>query len=370
MAEESNDKKKASPGSLTGDGIIGGVKKAGLPPDALVFVGKAGDFKPELEAIVYNSERAEQFNPKSVDEARKIADHEGVSWVTLFGVHDADLVGEMGNAFNIHSLLLEDILDTTQRPTSEVFEDSLFFSLKMLKWEEDKKHIRFEQVSVVLAEHVVLLFQEQPGDIFDGIRQRILTGKGVIRSKGADFLVYRLIDTVVDQYFITAEHIAQRIEKLEMEIMREPNAMHMTRLLKIKKQLLRLRRSIVPLRDNVSLLERSQHRFIHRSTLPYIRDVGDHIKEVIEMLDMYRETVTSLIDLYMTSTNNQMSQVMKVLTVITSIFIPLSFIAGVYGMNFEYMPELQQKYGYFWLWGVMALITIAMLLFFRRKKWL
>ncbi|WP_306639895.1 magnesium/cobalt transporter CorA [Sanyastnella coralliicola] len=351
-------------------GVSGGAQKAGLPPGALVFIGKPQNFEPHLEVITYTSEGAQQHEIATVSEAAELAKTEGVAWVTLFGIHKAEIVGEMGKNFGIHALMLEDILDTTQRPTSEVFGNLLFFSLKMLQWSETRRGITFEQVSFVLGPGHVLLFQDRPGDIFDGLRNRIISGKGQLRQRKGDFLVYRMIDTVVDQYFVAAEKIADRIERLEADIMREPREVHMSRLMKMKKQLLQMRRTIIPLRDNVGLLERSQHPLISPETLPYLRDVNDHIKEVIEMLDMYRETVTGLIDLYMSRTSNKMNEVMKVLTVVTSIFIPLSFFTGVYGMNFDNIPELHEKYGYFILWGVMISITIGMLIFFRRKKWL
>lgn len=355
---------------LSQDGVQGGARKAGLPPTTLVYVGKEYDFTAHIEAIVYDQNQCTEIAAKEASEAKLLIPESGVAWITLYGVHDVDMVSEIGKSFHLHTLLLEDILDTTQRPTSEVFDDHIFFSLKMLSWDDHKKTMHFEQVSLVLGERYVILFQEKPGDIYDSIRERIRTGKGLIRSKGADFLVYRLIDTLVDQYFIVAEKLHERIESLEGEILNKPDNSHMQRLLKTKKQLMRLRRSIMPLRENVASLERSSHRLIIPDTMPYIRDVSDHIKEVVEMLDMYRETVTSLIDMYMTSSSNQMNQVMKVLTVISTIFIPLTFITGLYGMNFEYMPELKWKFGYFGVWGIIVVATGALLYYFRKKTWL
>jgi magnesium transporter len=355
---------------LSQDGVHGGARKAGLPPSSLVYVGNAYDFTAHLEAIVYDSNSCTETAAKNAFDAKSLIPEKGVAWITLYGIHDVDMVSEIGKEFKVHSLLLEDILDTTQRPTSEVFDDHIYFSLKMLSWDDHKKNLHFEQVSLILGERYVILFQEKPGDIYDGIRERLRTGKGIIRGKSADFLVYRLIDTLVDQYFIVAEKLHERIESLEGEILKQPDSSHMQRLLKTKKQLMRLRRSIVPLRENVASLERSSHRLIEADTMPYIRDVSDHIKEVIEMLDMYRETVTSLIDMYMTSSSNQMNQVMKVLTVISTIFIPLTFITGLYGMNFENMPKLKWKYGYFAVWGIIVLATGGLLYYFRRKTWL
>lgn len=367
-SENENGKSSVHGSAYDDEGIVGGARKAGLPPDTLVYVGKAEAFKPQFEVVQFGPSSAQVLKPKKVVDVKTHADNEEVAWVTLFGLHKTALVAEMGEAFKIHHLLLEDVLDTTQRPTSEVFPHQLFFSLKMVQWK--KKNLHYEQISIVLSDRKVILFQERPGDIFDGIRQRIVQGKGVIRHRGADYLLYRLIDTVVDQYFLIAEQLSSRIEKLEAEVLQDPQEAHMNRLIKTKKQLLKLRRTILPLRDNVGRIERQQHDLILEETRPYFRDVSDHINEVIEMLDMYRETVTSLIDLYMSSASNQMNQVMKVLTVIATIFIPLTFIVGIYGMNFEHMPELHYKWAYPTVWVVMIVISVGLLVFFRKKKWI
>lgn len=345
-------------------------KKAGLPPGSLVYIGKEETFAPEIEVIQYEPNSATSHHNPEISQLKNLASSDNVAWITLFGIHDVAKVEEIGKQFGIHSLILEDILDTSQRPTSEAFEDALFFSLKMHQWNKQKTGLKTEQISVVLKKGQVLLFQQHPGDVYDGIRQRIETGKGIIRKKGEDFLVYRLIDTVVDQYFVIAETLAERIEKLEAEILRDPDETITARLIRTKKLLLRLRRHIVPLKDNVGLLERSQHPLIQKETFPYIKDVSDHIKEVIELLDLHRDTVTSLIDLYMSTTSNQMNEVMKVLTVITSIFIPLSFFAGIYGMNFDNIPELHYPNAYFIFWAVIGLITLGLIFYFKRKRWL
>ncbi|MFM1931713.1 MAG: hypothetical protein RL226_1016 [Bacteroidota bacterium] len=355
---------------LSQDGVSGGARKAGLPPTSLMYIGDHRDFTSHFEAIVYQPDGYQETALKDPLEVIKLIPEEGVAWITMYGIHDVDTVQQVGELFGLHTLLLEDILDTTQRPTTEVFDSHIFFSMKMLSWDNEKKSMHYEQVSIVLGDRFVLLFQEKPGDIYDVIRDRLRTGKGLLRAKGADFLVYRLIDTLVDQYFIVAEKLHERIESLEGDLFKRPDPTHIQRLLKTKKQLMRLRRTIMPLRENVSSLERASHHYIHGETLPYFRDVSDHIKEVVEMLDMYRETVTSLMDLYMTSSSNQMNQVMKVLTVISTIFIPLTFITGLYGMNFKNMPELEWKYGYFAIWCIIVVASGALLYYFRKKTWL
>ncbi|MFT4778491.1 MAG: magnesium transporter [Flavobacteriales bacterium] len=345
-------------------------KKAGLPPGALIYVGKKGDFKPALEAISYTEENFSKSQPFTAQDVKAALDNPGITWITLYGIHEAGLVAEMGEIFDLHPLLLEDILDTTQRPTSELFEDYIFISLKMMSWDKKTKTIHSEQLSIVLRENCVVLFEEKPGDIYGGLRERIELGKGLLRSKKADYLMYRLIDDTVDQYFVIGEKLHVKVERLENEILLQPQEHHMKELMALKKQLMRLRRSILPLRDNVHIIERSNHKLISPDTAPYLHDVSDHVKEVIEMLDMYRESVTNLMDLHMSTTSNQMNQVMKVLTVIATTFIPLTFIVGIYGMNFNNMPELSSPYGYFIVWAIMIAVAGGLIYYFKRKKWL
>lgn len=350
--------------------FLGSAKKAGLPPGALIYVGKRGNFTPALDAISYSPESFSRSQPLTPSDVRDTLKSEHITWITLYGIHEAGLVAEMGDILQLHPLLLEDILDTTQRPTSELFEDYIFLSLKMMSWQKKTRTINSEQLSIVLSHNSIVIFEEKPGDIYEGLRDRIEKGKGLIRSKKADYLMYRLIDDAVDQYFIIGEKLQLKIEKLETEILVQPEEKHMPELLALKKQLMRLRRSILPLRDNVSLIERSKHKLISEDTAPYLSDVSDHVKEVIEMLDMYRESVTNLMDLHMSTTSNQMNQVMKVLTVIATTFIPLTFIVGIYGMNFTEMPELSNPYGYGIVWLVMIAVAAGLIFYFKRKKWL
>ncbi|MDG1260587.1 MAG: magnesium/cobalt transporter CorA [Flavobacteriales bacterium] len=350
--------------------FLGSAKKAGLPPGALIYVGKKGNFTPALDAISYTTDNFSRSRPLTPADVKHILKNDGTTWITLYGIHEAGLVAEMGEILQLHPLLLEDILDTTQRPTSELFEDYIFLSLKMMSWQKKSKTIQSEQLSIVLSRNSLVIFEEKPGDIYENLRERIEKGKGILRSKKADYLMYRLIDDVVDQYFIIGEKLQLKIEHLESEILVRPEEAQMHQLLALKKQLMRLRRTILPLRDNVTLIERSNHKLISKDTPPYLRDVSDHVKEVIEMLDMYRESVTNLMDLHMSTTSNQMNQVMKVLTVIATTFIPLTFIVGIYGMNFTNMPELSNPYGYATVWLVMIVVAAGLIAYFRKKKWL
>ncbi|MDP4953367.1 MAG: magnesium/cobalt transporter CorA [Flavobacteriales bacterium] len=346
------------------------LKKVGLPPGSLIYTGKKGKGEVTIELISYNEKIYER---KFLDSHDNIEQHlipDAVNFISINGIHEVQKVEEIGEQLGIHRLILEDILEVNQRPKVEVFDDYIFFTMKMLGLGKAKKKINYEQVSAIMGKNFVLLFQEQQGDIFDGIRERIEKNVGIIRRKGNDFLVYRLLDTVVDNYFIIGDHLGRKLDRMEAEIISDPHDTHVSQLIDVKKQIMRLRRSIIPLKDAVSSLEKTQHPFIQKKNVPYFRDVLEHNTEVIEVLEVYRETVMSLIDLHTSLVSNQMNNIMKVLTIISSIFIPLSFIVGLYGMNFHYMPELTFKYGYFVVLGVILLIILGMLRYFRLKKWL
>lgn len=344
--------------------------KAGLPPGSLVHVGQKYEFNAYIEHIAYSADSAYRSEHQSPENCRSCVSETGVQWITLFGVHDAQAVEEIGKTFDLHPLLLEDVLNTTQRPNAELYGDKFFASLKMVYWDEGAKAVRHEHISIVLIANIVLLFQEKPGDIYNEVRKRIDSGKGIIRSKGADYLFYRLIDTVVDEYFIICDNLHKRIDRIEGDILKKPEQLQMMRLIQLKRQLLSLRNTIVPLRDHLTLMERLDRNVVKRETIPYLRDLTAHVKEVIEMLDLERESVSSLIDLHLSTSSQQLNHVMRVLTVIATIFIPLTFIVGIYGMNFDYMPELHYDWAYPAIWGVMIAVTGGLLLFFRKKGWI
>lgn len=344
--------------------------KAGMPPGSLVHVGKHYDFEAYIEHIAFSSEHVHQSGPQPPSTCRSCLSETGVQWITLYGVHDASAVEEVGKTFDLHPLLLEDVLNTEQRPNAEIYENTFFASLKMVYWDDQVRAVRNEHISIVLISNVVILFQEKPGDIYGEVRQRILSAKGLIRSKGADYLFYRLIDTVVDQYYIICDKLHQRIERIEADILKKPEQVHMTRLINLKKQLLSLRNTVAPLRDHMMLMERLDRNIVLKETIPYLRDLSAHIKEVIELIDIERESVNSLIDLHMSTSSQQLNHVMRVLTVIATIFIPLTFIVGIYGMNFDNMPELHYEWAYPAIWGVMLVVTGGLLIFFRRRGWI
>lgn len=265
---------------------------------------------------------------------------------------------------------MEDILNTTQRPKIEEYDTYLFLTLKMLGIDKKGEKIVSEQVSFVLGNNWLITFQEQQGDVFDIVRARLRDSKGIIRQKKADYLLYSLIDVSVDNYFFVSEHFADKIETLEEQILHNPSQESLQTIQKLKRQLMNFRKSIIPLRESVSSLQKFNVKLINDSTFPYLRDVYEHLIHLTDNLESNRDLLASIMDLYLSGVSNKMNEIMKVLTIIATIFIPLTFIAGVYGMNFQYMPELHWKYGYFIVWGIMIIVAIIMINYFKRKKWL
>jgi magnesium transporter len=267
-------------------------------------------------------------------------------------------------------LVLEDIVNTTQRPKIDEYENYIFIVLKMLYYNKDE-NIVIEQVSFVLGENYVLTFQESEGDVFGSIRDRLRLNRGRIREMKSDYLLYALIDAVVDNYFTIIETLGNKIEDLETDLftgtVREDINIEVQQL---KREILKVRRAIFPLREIINRIEKGDYPFIFKRTITYFRDIYDHLVQVTENLDIYREMIWSLMDMYMTTISNKMNEVMKLLTIIATIFIPLTFIAGIYGMNFENIPELHYKYSYYILWGIMIMIFLGMIYYFKKKKWL
>ncbi len=342
--------------------------KAGLPPGALVLVGNQRDEPVTIELIDYSEDQAELSDVDDVTELKESLETSTVSWVNINGIHNTDAIAAIGKVYNIHNLVLEDILNTDHRPKVEPFEDYVFFTMKMMWYNEDDD-LEKEQISIVFGKPYVLCFQERKGDIFDPIRERIREDSGLIRKKGTDYLVYRLIDSVVDNYFIIIEHIEEKVEVLEELITADVEEDQTRNIQYLKREIITLKRALVPLREAVSGLEKGVSDLIDPENEKYFRDVYDHLIQIADNLETNREVLSGLMDMQMANMSNRMNQVMKVLTVIATIFIPLTFIAGIYGMNFDHMPELHFKYGYFVVWGVMLAVFVVMLIFFRRKKW-
>ncbi len=345
-------------------------KKAGLPPGTLVHIGekRAGEIKITL--IDYDEVNFQEREIKMVEECFPFREKPTITWINVEGVHRVEVVGRLGHCFGLHPLVLEDILNTDQRPKMEIYGDYIYIVLKML-YGGINHPIEGEQVSLILGSNFVVSFQEgKEGDVFNPLRERIRSGKGLIRKMGSDHLAYSLIDTIVDNYFLILENLGEKIEILEEELMVHPTTETLQEIQRFKNEMIFLRRVVWPLREVVSGLGRKESSLIKETTEIYLRDVYDHTIQVMDTIEVYREMLSGMLDIYLSSVSNRLNSVMKVLTIIATIFMPLTFIAGIYGMNFKYMPELEWRWGYPAVWLIVVIIGILMLIYFKRKKWL
>ncbi|MGD9159821.1 MAG: magnesium/cobalt transporter CorA [Desulfobacteraceae bacterium] len=345
-------------------------KKAGLPPGTLIHVGEKKLENVRIKLIDYNEEKIEERKLNTIDECFPYVEKPDITWVNIDGLHDIEVVNKVGNQFNLHPLVLEDILNTEQRPKLDDMEEYLFVVAKMIYYNADNDQIKFEQISFVLWKNFVLTFQEDIGDVFDPVRERLRKGKGRIRKMGPDYLMYTLLDALVDSYYDVLEKIGDRVENLEDDLMDSPEPDTLQTIHTMKRELVFLRRSVWPIREIIGSLERGESDLISEKTIIFYRDVYDHTIQVIDTIETCRDIVSGMMDLFLSSVSNRMNEVMKMLTVIATIFIPLTFIAGIYGMNFEFIPELKLHWGYPAVWGVMVVIGILMVLWFKRKKML
>jgi magnesium transporter len=345
--------------------------KSGLAPGSLVFTGLQKMSSVDITVFHYSEDYFEESNPKNIIEVISlIQSFKGVTWINIDGLHDENTIEEICTYLDIHKLSMEDILSVGQRPKLEEYKDYVQAVIKILTLDSTDETIEYEQLSFILKNNILVTFQEKTGDVFDSVRNRIREAKGNVRKKGADYLLYALLDSVVDNYFIVLDSFSEKLEDLETDLLNNPVKSTLNKLYRLRRETLLLRRTIYPLREMIGRFEKVEEPLISNNIKVFIRDLYDHTIKVIETIEVLRDMTSGLLDLYMNSTSNKMNEIMKVLTILTSIFIPLTFIVGVYGMNFNYMPELNYKYGYFAIWGVMLLVVIAMLYFLRRKKWL
>jgi magnesium transporter len=345
-------------------------RKMGQIPGTPIYVGSERHEAVSIELLEYDQVHVTRTERASLDACLASRTSGAITWANIIGVHDIDTIEALGAGFGLHPLTVEDIVHTGQRPKSEDYEDHLFMVLRMLRWNEHVQRIDDEQVSLVVGASWVLCFQERAGDVFDPIRERLLAGKGRIRKLGADYLAYAILDAIVDHYFSVLEVLGERIEVLGEEMTSNPRAQELEAIRQLKHELLYMRKSVWPLREVLSALQRDESRLLSESMAPFLRDLYDHTIQIIDTVETFRDMLASLTDLYLSSISNRMNEVMKVLTIIATIFIPLSFVAGVYGMNFGFMPELQWRYGYFAALALMLAIAIGMLVYFRRRRWL
>ncbi|MCJ7626341.1 MAG: magnesium/cobalt transporter CorA, partial [Anaerolineaceae bacterium] len=342
----------------------------GHAPGTLVATEKADPQPLKLTFYEYGQDiPVREWQAQTVSECFPFDSKNPVTWLNVDGSHEVETLEEIGSRLDIHMLVMEDILDTSQRPKIEDFDRYLFIELNMLNWDENKSQIESQQVSLILGENYVVTFQEYEKDVFDPVRKRIREGKSRLISQGADYLAYSLIDAIVDHYFIVLENLGEKIEFMEEELVTDPDPGTLKSIHELKRELIFLRKSVWPLREVIGALERGESKLFHESSLIYLRDVYDHTIQIIDTVETFRDMVSGMLDIYLSSISNRMNEVMKVLTIIATVFIPLSFIVGLYGMNFSYMPELQWKWGYFVVWGVIITVVVGMLTYFRRKKW-
>ncbi|MDY6972955.1 MAG: magnesium/cobalt transporter CorA [Thermodesulfobacteriota bacterium] len=345
-------------------------KKPGLSPGTLVHVGEKKVEQIKIRVIDYDETYIKEIELNHIEDCFVYKDKPSVSWINIDGLHDVNIIEKIGNRFVLHPLVLEDVVHTGQRPKMEDYEDYLFVIVKMLFFEEEENRINTEQFSLVIGSNYLITFQEMEGDVFHTVRERLRKQKGRIRKMGADYLAYALIDAIVDHYFVVLEKIGERIEALEEEMTEYPGHNTLQMIHHLKRELIFLRKSVWPLREVIGRFERDEMSLIQEKTTVFFRDVYDHTIQVMDSIDTFRDMVSGMLDLYLSTVSNRMNEVMKVLTIIATIFIPMTFIAGIYGMNFELMPELKWPWGYPLVWSVMVVIGIIMLYYFKRKKWL
>ncbi len=348
----------------------GRASKKGLDPGSLVYVGKPKTGTPRITILDYDAENFLEKTAAACEECFSFRDTATVTWINVDGVHDPAIVEKIGSHFGLHPLILEDILTTSQRPKIEDLGEMLYIVVRMLEYDEAKAEVGTDQLSLILGRNFIISFQELEGDMFDPVRDRIRKAKGRIRKLGPDYLLYALLDAVVDHYFTVLEKLGERIETLEEELIDKPSKETMHAIHGLKREMIYLRKSVWPLREVVAGLERVESGLIHESTNIFFRDVYDHTIQVIDNVETFRDMLSGMVETYLSSISNRMNEVMKVLTIISTIFIPLTFIVGVYGMNFDVMPELRWPGGYFTVWGIMIALGLMMFGFFRRKKWL
>lgn len=344
--------------------------KKGLPPGSLVPIGTKTNGKITIEIIDYSADNITEGEADQAQDLSKFVDRTNPTWINFTGINDGNLMEGIGKVFNIHPLTLEDIMNTGQRPKYEDFDNYLFVTLKMLTFNQEKHIIESEQVSIIMANNCVLTFQEKKGDVFDCVRERIRNGKGRIRKMGTDYLTYSLMDAIIDNYFFILESIGDKLEESEQNLISCPEFKTLQIIHHLKQEMLYMRKAIWPLRDLVSGIQRNESSLITEGTGIYFRDLHDHTIQVIDTMETFRDMVSGMQDVYLSSVSNRMNEVMKVLTIFAAIFIPMTFIAGVYGMNFEYMPELKMRWGYFGALLLMLSIAISMIVYFKKNKWL
>ncbi len=344
-------------------------KKIGKAPGTINYLGKREKAESNVHVYEYDANDVKEYYPKEIEEIKKFKNNGANTWINIIGISDEAFIENLGTAFELNPLLLEDAINTQQRPKIDEYDDHIFGVFKMLYLNEDDELVR-EHVALVLFEHCVLVFQEEEKDVFEGIRERLYAKTARIRGRGSDYLFFALLDAIIDHYFVVLENINLKLDLLEEEVSMKPTPEIAQEIQLLKKEILKVRRHVYPVKELIGKLMETDNKLIHKDTKLFLRDAHDHCVEINDNLQVYREMAMSLMEMYMNTMSNKMNEVMKVLTIMASIFIPLTFIVGVYGMNFKNMPELETKNGYYYVWGAMIVLFIAMLGYFKKKGWL
>jgi len=346
-------------------------KKPGLPPGTVVHTGAKKVEKVRIGVFDFDEQGCQELQDvQDVESIFPMRDKPTVTWVNIDGLHDTGLIERIGAHFGFHPLVLEDIVHIGQRPKLEEYDDYLYVVLYQLEWQGDDAMVTEEQVSLIIGKNYLFSFQERPGDDFETVRERLRSGKGKARQRGTDYLAYQLVDSTVDNYFTILDRLGLITEQVEIELLESPTHETMHRLQQIKRELLVVRRAIWPLRDVLASLLRTESELISEDARVYFRDVHDHAVRVVDAVEALRDVVGGMVEIYLAQVGLKTNEVMKMLTMMASIFIPLTFIVGVYGMNFEFMPELHSRWAYPAVWGIMVAIAGGLLLWFRKQRWL
>lgn len=345
-------------------------KKAGQPPGTLVYTGIKNSEKIFITVYQYTSDKHEVIEIDTFDELKNYKNKSTNVWINICGLHETELIENVGKLFGLDAMLLEDVVNTNHRPKVDFFEDHIFFTLKIISLQNENKNIDYEQISLVLGNGWLITFQEKNGDIYNSIRERLKNSASKLRSTNIDYLFYRLIDTTVDYYFYVSDFLSDEIQETENIVLHNFDSNLLENIQLLKKEVLTLKRSIIPVKEALLLLEKDNGSLLQNSTKNFLKDVYEHVVHLNDAVDLQRDNISSAMESYQFGVNNKTNKVMQLLTIISTIFIPLTFIAGVYGMNFNNMPELTWKYSYFVVLGLMLIIFILMLFYLKRKKWL
>ena len=345
-------------------------ESAGNVPGSPVFIGKQKVEQCIVRVMDFDTLHLDEMVIDTIEDCRPYVDTTAVTWISVYGLHDVEKIQQLGEIFSMHPLALEDVLNTGQRPKFKEYDDTLFVVLKMLRFESEEEIVQEDQLSLVLGANYLLTFHEKPIDVFLPVRERIRKQRGRIRQCGPDYLAYAILDTVVDNYTICIEAIGSRIEDLEELVLEDPSQEVLGQITTYKREINYLRKSVRPAWELIINLMKSDTEIIRETTIPFLKDLQDLVSHAAETIDNYREMLTDQLGIYNTAVSNKLNEIMKILTIFAAIFIPLTFIAGIYGTNFEYLPELKFRYSYFIFWGIMVTVAAVMIRFFKKKGWM